>query len=90
MTNPFIIKVPEGATEIDLSPILRPLVWALKEQLSINNGRPHVWGASKDIRRCDPEDLGDIMRWTTNAYLYDERLRKVTRPILLAFLEAKG
>lgn len=29
-TNPFIIKVPKGATEIDLGPILRPLIFAIK------------------------------------------------------------
>ena len=28
--NPFIIKIPEGATEIDLGPILRPLIFAIK------------------------------------------------------------
>jgi len=88
--NPFVIKVPAGATEIDLGPILKPLVWALKGKLSINSGLPHSWGSSTDSRQCDPESLGDIMSWTTNAYLYDKRLRKVTRPVLLAFLEAKG
>lgn len=28
--NPFVVKVPEGATEVDLSPILRPLFFALR------------------------------------------------------------
>jgi len=32
-TNPFIIKIEPGATEIDLGPILRPLIFAIK-----NNG----------------------------------------------------
>jgi hypothetical protein len=27
--NPFIIKVPEGATELDLGPILRPLIFRI-------------------------------------------------------------
>lgn len=29
--NPFIIKVPKGATEIDLGPILRPIIFAIKD-----------------------------------------------------------
>lgn len=27
--SPFVIKIPEGATEIDLGPILRPLIFAI-------------------------------------------------------------
>jgi hypothetical protein len=88
--NPFVIKVPEGATEVDLGPILRPLVFALKGELSINNGRPHSWASSKNIRHSGPEDLDDIMRWVISAHIYEERIRMVTRPILLAFLADKG
>jgi len=28
--NPFILKIPPGATEIDLGPILRPLIFAIR------------------------------------------------------------
>jgi len=32
MSNPFVVKIPKGATEIDLGPILRPLIFAIKDQ----------------------------------------------------------
>ena len=90
MSSPFIVKVPDGATEIDLGPILRPLVWALKGHLSVSDGRPHTWGSNKEIEKCSLDELDDIMGWATNALRYQEQLRKVTRPTLLAFLGDKG
>jgi len=83
MSNPFIIKIPEGATEIDLGPILRPLIYALADGII----------GHKDAVRSGGDSLDGIDRFAEDA-INDLHLRylvqKITRPILISFLKQDG
>jgi hypothetical protein len=86
--NPFIVKIPKGATEIDLGPILRPIMWAIREEIRTHDGRLH-WGSprEKQASQIKPQEIDVVMRQAINGLRYQELARELDRPPLIKFLE---
>lgn len=86
--NPFIVKIPKGATEIDLGPILRPIIWAIREEIRTHDGRQH-WGSrgDKQASQIDPHEIDQVMVQAIDGLRYQELARRVDRPLLIKFLE---
>ena len=87
--NPFVIKIPKGATEIDLGPLLRPIIWSIREEMRVHDGRQH-WGSrsEKQASQIDPNEIDALMSRAINGLKYQELLRGLKRPVLVAYLKA--
>jgi hypothetical protein len=87
--NPFVIKIPEGATEIDLGPILRPILWSIREEIRTHDGRQH-WGSRRDKQasQIEPHEIDLVMFQAINGLRYQELAREMDRELLIKFLEA--
>lgn len=89
--NPFVVQVPEGATEIDLSPILRPLIHAIREEIRHHDSRAHSI-IDRD-KKADELPPGYISSWFYGAaeeLRYQEQIRKVKHEAMVAYLEDTG
>ena len=86
MENPFVVKVPQGATEVDLSPVLKPLLWALKDKLSVGSGRSHSWGSRRPTEDFSVEEMGDLFVLAQNSYRYHQLIRRLTKSTLVSYL----
>lgn len=86
--NPFVIPVPQGTTEIDLGPILKPLLWALKGKMKVGDGRKHSWGSRKSTSDFAPDEMGELLAYAQNSYEYNQLIRKLTKPTLISYLNA--
>jgi len=87
--SPFIVKIPEGATEIDLGPLLRPIIWAIREEMRTHDGRQH-FRSNNDVKasKIAPHEIDIVMRQATNGLRYQELARELKRPPLIKYLEA--
>ena len=86
MTNPFIIKVPEGATELDLGPVLRPILWSLRNEIKSLEGSLRRSHAKTE----EPDQVDKVMEQAINAYKYRQLLPRLTRHVLVAYLADNG
>jgi hypothetical protein len=79
--SPFVVQIPEGATEIDLGPLLRPLVWAIREEV-----RNHGHNRSDRVSSLEPDSLDRVMVDAIDGLQYQILLRKLEREVLVAYL----
>lgn len=79
--NMFIIKIPTGATEIDLRPVLEPIILALMPKIYVN---------SHYSREPRPEDIPEFVKNSVERLEYEKLLPLLTRKVAKAYLEAQG
>jgi len=79
--DPFVIKIPKGATEIDLRPLLGPIILALMPHISTdkNSSRPPV-----------PSDIDGFIQAATDARNYRALIESLDRQHFKTYLEANG
>lgn len=85
--NPFIINVPKGASHIDLGPILRPLIWAIRSEIIRHESRQHR-GNRDSARLLDPKVLGEFLEENARGLRYRELLPRINRQMLIDYLMA--
>lgn len=81
--DPLVIKIPEGATEINLRPILEPIIMAL-----MRNIKTGPW--AQDVREPIPSDVEKFVKRAFSNHAYLLLLPKLTRRIVKGFIEANG
>lgn len=88
--NPFVVQIPEGATEIDLTPILRPLIHAIREEIRAHDSRAHRIGdRDKRADELEPTKISDWFYSAADELRYQEQVRKINRETLIACLKDK-
>jgi hypothetical protein len=89
--QPFVLKIEPGTTEIDLGPILRPIIWAIREEIRTHEGRQH-WGSrnEKKAAEIEPDGIDAVMQQAIDNLTYQRLLRQLTRPLLVRYLEDHG
>ena len=81
--NPLVIKIPPGATEIDLRPILEPIIMGLMRDIKTG-----PW--AQDIRSPRPTDVSRFVERAIENHAYLTLLPKLNRRIVKSFVEANG
>lgn len=88
--NPFVVPIPKGATELDLSPILRPLIHAIRGEIRAHDNRAHrITDRDKRADELPPNQISDWFYAAADELRYQEQLRKITREVLIACLHDK-
>jgi len=67
--NPFVIKVQPGTTEVDLGPILRPIIF---------------WVQRKSGNQADPDRVDNLMADLVDELDYQRRLQMTSTTLLLS------
>lgn len=79
--NPLVIKIPPGATELDLRPVLEPIILALM---------PKIREGSHTSREPRPEDIPGFLKAAAERLEYERLLPFLKRQVLKDYLEAEG
>jgi hypothetical protein len=79
--NLLVIKIPPGTTEIDLRPVLEPIILALMPKVPVN---------SSSVREPRPEDIAGFVKAAAERLEYERLLPLLKRQVLKDFLESKG
>jgi hypothetical protein len=79
--NPLVIKIPPGATEIDLRPVLEPIILALMPRIHVN---------AHSSREPRPEDIPGFVKSAAERLEYEKLLPFLKRQVLKDYLEANG
>ncbi|MGD9726479.1 MAG: hypothetical protein AB7L09_02955 [Nitrospira sp.] len=88
--NPFIIPVPEGVTEIDLSSLMLPLIHAIRAEIVRHEHTAHRWGSDDRTTHLEPDCINEWFYQAQIELRFEETLRRMTRPSLVACLEDNG
>lgn len=87
--NPFVLKSEHGM-EIDLSPVLMPLLHAIREEIRDHEQRCHVGNGPEKATVLQPEDMYAFMVKAIDGVDYDRALAVITRAAIVQYLVEKG
>ena len=77
--DPLVIKIPKGVTEIDLRPILEPIVLALMGDIQVN---------AHSSRQPMPADVGPFIQNAIDQHAYRLLLPTIDHGTFKAYLDA--
>lgn len=88
--NPFEIDLPKNGEKLDLSPIMMPLLHAIREEIKNHEYRCHWGNGPERAKELLPEQMYAYMVRAIDGVEYHRIVSQIDRESIVAYLKEQG
>jgi hypothetical protein len=88
--NPFAIELPKSGEKLDLSPIVMPLLHALRAEMRDHELRCHWGNGPKKAEVLQPDEMYAYMVGAVEGLEYNRIINTLDRAAIVSFLKQNG
>lgn len=89
-SNPFAVELPKSGEKLDLSPIVMPLLHAIRAEMRDHELRCHWGNGPKKVEVLQPDEMYAYMVEAVEGVEYNRIINTLDRATIVAYLKLKG